>query len=130
MFWSMLELGIAMVASCLPILRPLFNDFSAESVINSIRSALSLNSLGSQNRSLSAPKGPYHQSESETAITLAPAGSTSASVSASAANKKDWNPTSTVDSIDVEAYAMGRIDNKLPDRITRETEVTQTLHDV
>ncbi|KAI9648373.1 hypothetical protein NHQ30_003006 [Ciborinia camelliae] len=123
MFWSMLEVGIAMIASCLPTLRPLFHGFSPESVIRSIRSALSLHSLSSRNKSFpGATKGPFERSESETAINggspnLAPG-----------AKRNNWNPLATGDTIDVEAYAMGRIGGNVPepDKITRETEITQT----
>jgi len=125
MFWSMLELGIAMIASCLPILRPLFNNFSPESVINSVRSALSLHSLGSRNKSFPGTKGgSYQRSESETAI----AGIAGNSASASQKNvKNDWNPLGTTDTIDVEAYAMGKVSGNAQDGITRETEITQTF---
>ena len=43
----MLELGVGMIAICLPTLRPLFRDWSPESLIRSIRSALSLQSIHS-----------------------------------------------------------------------------------
>lgn len=41
----MVELGVGMIAICLPTLRPLFRGWSPESIIRSIRSALSLRSL-------------------------------------------------------------------------------------
>lgn len=47
LFWGMLELGVGMIAICLPTLRPLFRDWSPESLIRSIRSALSLHSTRS-----------------------------------------------------------------------------------
>ena len=40
----MLETGIGMVAICLPTLRPLFHGLSPESIVNSLRSVLSLSS--------------------------------------------------------------------------------------
>ena len=43
----MVELGVGMIAICLPTLRPLFHGWSPESIISSIRSALSLRSLHS-----------------------------------------------------------------------------------
>lgn len=47
LFWGMIELGVGMIAICLPTLRPLFRGWSPESIIRSIRSALSLRSLHS-----------------------------------------------------------------------------------
>lgn len=50
MFWGMLEMGVAMVALCLPTLRPLFHDWSLESIMNSLLSVLSLSSRSSRNK--------------------------------------------------------------------------------
>ena len=47
LFWGMVELGVGIIAICLPTLRPLFRGFSPESILRSIRSALSLRSLHS-----------------------------------------------------------------------------------
>ena len=44
--WSMVEAGVAVIAACLPTVRPLFLGKSPESLIGSIRSMLSLNSIG------------------------------------------------------------------------------------
>jgi hypothetical protein len=44
----MVEMGVALVVACLPTLRPLFHGFSAESVVRSARSKLSLQSLRSK----------------------------------------------------------------------------------
>ena len=41
----MVELGVGMIAICLPTLRPLFAGLSLESIIRSIRSAISLRSF-------------------------------------------------------------------------------------
>lgn len=41
----MVELGVGMIAICLPSLRPLFAGWSAESIIRSLRSRLSLRSV-------------------------------------------------------------------------------------
>lgn len=49
LFWPMIEMGVALVTACLPTLRPLLHGLS-ESVIQSIRSNLSLSSLGSKAR--------------------------------------------------------------------------------
>lgn len=48
LFWPMVQMGVALVAACLPTLRPLFHGVSPESVIQSIRSNLSLSSLRSK----------------------------------------------------------------------------------
>ena len=47
LFWGMVELGVGIIAICLPTLRPLFRGFSPESILRSIRSALSLRSIHS-----------------------------------------------------------------------------------
>ena len=119
MFWGMLEIGIAMVAACLPVLRPLFQGWSPESIIRSFRSQISLKSIGSGNKASINAKGSAHRTESETAITGVPY-----------AGKSGHN---TQVSIDVEAYAMGRISGgekdetpeRGPGRIWRETELKQ-----
>ena len=120
MFWGMLEIGIAMVAACLPVLRPLFQGWSPESLIRSFRSQISLRSSGSGNKASPNAKRSAQRTESETAITGVPyAGKSS--------------HTATV-SIDVEAYAMGRVSGgekyempeRGPGRIWRETELKQT----
>ena len=43
--WSLVEAGVAVIAACLPTLRPLFLGKSLETLISSFRSMLSLNSL-------------------------------------------------------------------------------------
>lgn len=120
MFWGMLEIGIAMVAACLPVLRPLFQGWSPESIIRSFRSQISLRSIGSGNKASLNPKGSAPRTESETAITGVPyTGKTG---------------HTTMVSIDVEAYAMGRVSGgeryelpeRAPGRIWRETELKQT----
>ncbi|KAI9792921.1 MAG: hypothetical protein M1816_001243 [Peltula sp. TS41687] len=62
-FWGMLEVGVAMVACCLPTLRPLFQGFSPESVLLNIRNALSLRSTSSRGSSKR-----YQTAESKTSI--------------------------------------------------------------
>ena len=49
MYWTVPETCIAVVCACLPTLRPIFISMSPESIIGSIRSALSLRSLGGSN---------------------------------------------------------------------------------
>lgn len=43
--WSHVEAGVAVIAACLPTLKPLVHGRAAESVVNSLRSALSLHSV-------------------------------------------------------------------------------------
>ena len=43
--WSQVEAGVAVIAACLPTLRPLFLGKSLETLISSIRSMLSLTSI-------------------------------------------------------------------------------------
>ena len=50
-FWSMLELGVAMIAICLPTLRPVFRAVSLESMLRSIRSLVSLSGTSKSSRS-------------------------------------------------------------------------------
>ncbi|KAF2734161.1 hypothetical protein EJ04DRAFT_437644 [Polyplosphaeria fusca] len=47
LYWMMVEICLGLVAACLPTIRFLFKGFSPESVVSSIRSALSLHSLRS-----------------------------------------------------------------------------------
>lgn len=48
--WSQVEAGVAVLAACLPTLRPLLFGHAAESLIRSIRSLLSLSSRQSSKR--------------------------------------------------------------------------------
>ena len=72
LFWGMLELGVGMIAICLPTLRPLFRDWSPESIMRSIRSALSLHSIhsggGSPGRSTGRSAKEVQQLGSESSI--------------------------------------------------------------
>lgn len=47
LYWSMIEMGLCVIAACLPTLRPLFAEMSAEQIINSIRSKFSMDSVSS-----------------------------------------------------------------------------------
>jgi hypothetical protein len=49
-YWGMIEAGLAMIACCLPTLKPLISEHGIQSAIASVRSAISLHSLG--NRSM------------------------------------------------------------------------------
>ena len=67
MFWGMLEMGVAMVAICLPALRPLLKGTSLESIMRSFRSILSLGSTASKSKSYRPSKEADHaRGESET----------------------------------------------------------------
>lgn len=46
-WWSMIEMGISIVAACLPTIRPLFGKLSPDRILHSIRSMFSLQSLTS-----------------------------------------------------------------------------------
>lgn len=61
LYWSMIEAGLAIIAACLPNLRFLVSKVSLDSVVNSVRSALSLDSLHSQRsrRFVSHSDGSY-----------------------------------------------------------------------
>ena len=50
MFWSLIETGVAVPVACLPTLRPMFHGLSPRSVINSIRSMISLSSIHSDQK--------------------------------------------------------------------------------
>ncbi|KAI9650668.1 hypothetical protein NHQ30_000689 [Ciborinia camelliae] len=49
--WTYVEVGVGVVAACLPTLKPIVNRRTPESIVNSVRSAISLNSLNSAIRS-------------------------------------------------------------------------------
>lgn len=69
MFWDMLEMGVAMVAVCLPTLRALFQGWSPESIIRTFRSALSLGSSASKERSYRSSSNKRHKrGESEASL--------------------------------------------------------------
>ena len=70
MFWGMLEMGVAMVAVCLPTLRPLVHTWSLESIIHSVLSVLSLNSRNKSYHSF--PENDQRErGESETSLAKA-----------------------------------------------------------
>ena len=94
MFWGYLEIGVGIAAACLPMLRPLFEDWSLESVIRSVRSTISLRSFGNSSNFHHIAKEGTGRSESETAIRGVP--------------EQEKSQHELV-SIDVEAYAMGRV---------------------
>ena len=48
--WSYVEVGIGVVAACLPTLKPLFYNYSVDSIVASLCSKLSLRSINSDSR--------------------------------------------------------------------------------
>ena len=57
MFWGLMEMGVAMVAVCLPTLRPLFHDWTPESVMRSLLSVFSVSSKNKSYRSFPDDQG-------------------------------------------------------------------------
>ena len=50
MVWTFVEVGVGTIAACLPTLKPIFDSRTPESIVNSVRSKLSINSQGSPTR--------------------------------------------------------------------------------
>ena len=69
-FWSLIETGVAIPVACLPTLRPLFHGLSPESVINSIRSMISLSSVHSDSKK--KPRGSYDLKSKTGSFEMAP----------------------------------------------------------
>ena len=65
--WTYVEIGVAIVAACLPTLGPLAKSRTVESLVASVRSKIPIHSFGSRSRNGSAEnqgrkdteKGPY-----------------------------------------------------------------------
>jgi len=53
----MIEAGLALIACCLPVLKPLVTGRGVQSVINSVRSAISLQSLSHRSNGSGGSKG-------------------------------------------------------------------------
>ena len=78
MVWSYVEAGVAVIAACLPTIRPLFDGKSPESLLGSLRSMISLSSLrlhdhkrgGSDNEALRNDDGLNldHVNQKETSV--------------------------------------------------------------
>ncbi|KAK5637481.1 hypothetical protein RRF57_013196 [Xylaria bambusicola] len=60
MYWSMIEAGLSLIAACLPTTQHLFRGISLASVVASVRSAISLSSLGTQGSSGSRSRPTVH----------------------------------------------------------------------
>lgn len=59
-WWSMIEMGISVVAACLPTIGPFFGNLLPERVIQSIRSIFSLQSFSSRGHTTSTHHNPNH----------------------------------------------------------------------
>ena len=66
-YWSLLEAGLALIAACLPPMSYLFTHFNVHSVINSIRSTLSLHSFRSSQQSNGSKHDPHALNEHDLA---------------------------------------------------------------
>lgn len=93
LFWGMMEMGVGMIAICLPTLRPFFRSWSLESIVRSFRS-ISLRSIGSGHKPSIDANENVARSDSETAI-IGP--------QQQGFEHKDRGI------MDVEAYPMGRV---------------------
>ena len=69
-FWSMIETGVAVPVACLPTLCSMFRGFSPESVINSLRSRISIASLSSLQ--IKESRGSYEQKSKSGSFELGP----------------------------------------------------------
>ena len=68
LYWSMIEAGLAVIAACLPTLQFLIRKVSLDGMISSVRSALSLQSMRSQQIE-SRPMGPYTNMRADSEVT-------------------------------------------------------------
>ncbi|KAL8760592.1 MAG: hypothetical protein Q9184_003224 [Pyrenodesmia sp. 2 TL-2023] len=71
LFWPMVQMGIALITACLPTFRPLFHGASTESIVRSVRSKLSLQSLSRGGRSTPPRTGDETGVERASSDTLA-----------------------------------------------------------
>lgn len=120
LFWGMMEMGVGMIAVCLPTLRPFFRNWSLESIVRSFRS-ISLRSIESSRKSCADANENVVRSDSETAI-IGP--------------QQEGLEYKDRGNMDVEAYPMGRIgrDNAAKEManlgILRDTQAHQTSNAV
>jgi hypothetical protein len=96
MFWGMLEIGVAMVAACLPVLRPILRGYSPQAVFESLRSFLSLQSSANDNGPIFRVGNRPHSSDSQASITRA-------------VKSDAWNNLTSLRTVNLEAFAMGRL---------------------
>ena len=66
----MIEAGLAIIAACLPTLRFLMNKISFDSIMRSVRSALSISSMRSQRsqETQASSQGPYSNLKAESSV--------------------------------------------------------------
>ena len=63
--WTSLEPTLGVVGACLPTIRPLFQGFSPESIINSIRSVISLHSRRGSRSNINSATGTHKAANSD-----------------------------------------------------------------
>ncbi len=69
MYWSTLEVGLAVIAACLPSLSSLFTMTSLQSAVRSVRSVLSLHSSHDSSKiSIRNPPNPYTDLEHNSSL--------------------------------------------------------------
>lgn len=96
MFWGMLEIGVAMVAVCLPTLMPLFHGWTVEKFFQTLRTFFSLESLSLRRSARSSSSKRHQKMDSETSLA-----------------KEDFGYTKQSNSH--QAYAMGPVDSQHTD---------------
>ncbi|KAI9685576.1 MAG: hypothetical protein M1822_004434 [Bathelium mastoideum] len=68
-YWAISESCLAVVGACFPTMRPMFRGWSPESIVNSVRSAISLRSFGSDRSRPSVYPRTQENTQSTAAIT-------------------------------------------------------------
>ena len=111
-FWGMVEIGVAMLTSCLSTLRLIIQGWPHTSVIASIRFAIALRPKGSREKTYS--RNNVEASESETAIANIP--------QPAKLGLRD------MDSIDVVAYATGKVSGEHTHGREEEKEIRRDTH--
>ncbi|KAI1352661.1 hypothetical protein F5Y01DRAFT_279132 [Xylaria sp. FL0043] len=70
MVWSMVEMSIAVIAGCLPMIWPLVNQLSLEDMMRTLRSALSLESLNGSTKSMQSDANSQQYREQKDSISV------------------------------------------------------------
>ncbi|MCJ1462679.1 hypothetical protein MMC07_001282 [Pseudocyphellaria aurata] len=112
LYWAMIEAGLAVIAACLPTLRFLVGKVSVSSILQSVRSALSLGSVSAQDQQNQSQRSPTYSKESYTPIKT---GSSPSST---------LNVTREKDKFSTENFVMGNVDG-LSDRQEHGIQVTR-----
>lgn len=68
MYWSILEVGLALIAACLPSLSSLATTTSIQSAVRSVRSVVSLRSSQGSKESTRHGPGPYTDLEHNSSV--------------------------------------------------------------